>query len=146
MHTYDDDDMGKETRANFGADSTAVAKRQRATGPPAATDRARLAERLELLQADGHTDAQLLKEAGLEPGLPPPRGWHGGRRLGAAGILLLLSAPANSPEPKRRAVPTKIDMAFPHHLHRGLGASIHTRDDIHITKVAAIADGTAALV
>lgn len=108
---------------NFGGGSQQVAARQRLMGPPPQGMVANLAARLEVLEAEGLSDAELFGEiqktlpagnttigdendggntgrlgdddgAQAQPSLfplAPPRGWYGGNRLGAAGLLLLLS-------------------------------------------------------
>lgn len=107
---------------NFGGSSEQVAARQLLMGPPPQGTVTNLAARLEVLEAEGFSDAELFAEirktllagnttmAGddddgntgrlgdddgllLRPSfaLVRPRGWYGGKRLGAAGLLLLVS-------------------------------------------------------
>lgn len=98
--------------ANFGGSSDQVAARQRLMGPPPPQGTvADLAVRLEVLEADNLSDAELFEEIrktllagktaighdndgdtgrGNYSPLRPPR-WYGGNRLGCAGLLLLLS-------------------------------------------------------
>ena len=111
---------------NCGGSSEQVAARQLLMGPPPRGTATDLAARLEVLEAEGLSDADLFGEiqktllegsttmvnpkgdnngdTGLLgdddgararrrpcPLLVPPRGWYGGKRLGAAGLLLLVS-------------------------------------------------------
>ena len=96
--------------ANFGGSSEQIAARQRLMGPPPRGTLGGLAARLEVLEADGLSDAELFAEIrktllagntamgddgdagqGNYSLLRPPRDWYGGNRLGCAGLLLLLS-------------------------------------------------------
>jgi len=97
---------------NFGGSSEQVAARGRLMGPPPRGTVAGLAARLEVLEAEGLSDAELFAEIrktllagkttigdddngitgrGNYSLLRPPREWYGGRKLGSAGLLLLLS-------------------------------------------------------